>query len=98
MFDKKMFSWILIGLAVIFGLIVFKSVMPWLFMAVAILGWCILIGVILMLTGLQSKLMRLMNKPPLVYTKQLKIPFIGTAEISSVSGAEIVLKLKKQRK
>jgi len=98
MFDKKTFSWILIGLGGLFGLIVFKSAIPWLFTAVALLGWCVLILIILMLTGLQSKLMKIMNQGQLVYTKQLKIPFVGTAEITSVSGAEIVLKFKKQRK
>ena len=99
MFDKKMISWLLVGFTILFGLIMFKSALPWLFFFISALGWILLLVVVLSLTGLQNKLMKAAGQNGgLVVTKKVTIPFVGTAEITSVSGSEVVLKLKKQRK
>lgn len=64
---------------------------------VGLLGWSIVIGIILCLTGLQSKIFKAIGQSGgLVVTKTFKIPFIGIAEIASTSGQEIILKLKKK--
>ena len=61
------------------------------------LGWLIVITIILSLTGLQKKIFKATgNNGGLVVTKTIKIPFVGTAEVASVSGQELTLKFKRK--
>lgn len=65
---------------------------------VALIGWALVIGIILSLTGLQKKLMQASGAGSgMIVSKKVKIPFIGEAEVTSVANDYFQLKIKKRR-
>lgn len=67
------------------------------FILVALIGWALVIGIILSLTGLQKKIFETAGSGGgLIVAKKVKIPFIGEAEVESVAGEYIQLKMKKK--
>lgn len=67
------------------------------FFLVALLGWALVIGIILSLTGLQKKLFDAAGSSGgLIVARKVKIPFVGEAEVESVAGEYIQLRIKKK--
>ena len=97
MFNKNIITWSLVILGLIVSMIVFKSLFPILFFIIALLGWIIVGALVISLTGLQNTIFKSFNKSGgLVVSKKIKIPFVGEGEVSSVSGTEIIFKLKRK--
>lgn len=86
---------IIFSVLIIIALIALRSLLPWLFVAISLLGWVLVLGIVFCLTGLQTKLLKGIGKG-LYYNKKFKIPFVGIVEIESNSGSSLILKITKK--
>jgi hypothetical protein len=86
---------IVISIIILIALIALKSLLPWVFIAVSMLGWVLVLGIVLCLTGLQTKILKGIGKG-LFYSKKFKVPFVGNVEVESNSGSSLILKITKK--